>query len=323
MVEGLTGRTYVLAMGALLATAAYFQADGVAQLVAARLLPSAPAPVARTSVVTGPTGRDASARDAQPILDRNPFDSVTGPIGRAPAASAAPTEPSAPAPVGDPYKVPACSGVKASLVTVADDPSWSFAALTSNGKSELRRTNDPIGSSKVEHIGWKDSPDPDLSARVWLLEGGALCIVEMGTGERAAPKKPVVSPTDDGTKSSKGKKSKLASEIESKIKKVGENRYEVERSGVEQIIQNYAKLAGSLRTRATKDGMKLSGVKPDSILGKLGMKNGDLMQSINGFDMSDPEKAVDAYAKLRSAGQLSIAIGRDGSSQTIEIQIVK
>jgi general secretion pathway protein C len=51
------------------------------------------------------------------------------------------------------------------------------------------------------------------------------------------------------------------------------------------------------------------------------MKNGDLLQSINGFDMSDPEKAVDAYAKLRSAGKLDITVNRDGSPFTVGIQI--
>jgi general secretion pathway protein C len=95
----------------------------------------------------------------------------------------------------------------------------------------------------------------------------------------------------------------------------------VERGAVEQIIQNYAKLAGSLRTRPTKEGMRLSGLKPDNVLSKLGMKNGDLLQSINGFDMSDPEKAVDAYAKLRSAGKLDITVNRDGAPFTVGISI--
>ncbi len=51
------------------------------------------------------------------------------------------------------------------------------------------------------------------------------------------------------------------------------------------------------------------------------MQNGDLLQAINGFDMTDPEKAVDAYAKLRTAGKLDITVSRDGSPTNISIAI--
>ncbi len=324
MLEALSGRIHLVVLGGLVAMAAYFQAGGVAQLVAARLVPAEPPPRAPLASAPGDKPRDPYAeRLAKPILARNAFDSVTGPLdGSAPAPSAEVVE--APKLTGDPYKDSECAGVKASLVTAADEPDWSFAAITGkDGKNVLRRRGDNVDGATVHHIGWMTSDEPDVTPRVWLLEGGARCIVGMGMGERSAPKRTTKTDTPEPKSSSSKPKSKLASDIESKIKKVGENRYEVERGAVEQIIQNYAKLAGSLRTRATKDGMKLSGVKPDSILGKLGMQNGDVMKSINGFDMSDPEKAVDAYARLRSAGQLSIALTREGASRTVDIQITK
>ena len=58
-----------------------------------------------------------------------------------------------------------------------------------------------------------------------------------------------------------------------------------------------------------------------SILGELGMRNGDMLQTINGFDMSDPDKAVDAYAQLRRAGKLNLAFSRDGAPQTVNVKI--
>jgi hypothetical protein len=39
----------------------------------------------------------------------------------------------------------------------------------------------------------------------------------------------------------------------------------------------------------------LFGIRPDTLLGTLGLENGDRLQTINGFDMASPEKALEAY----------------------------
>jgi general secretion pathway protein C len=314
-VDAIARRYFFAITGTMVASAAYLQSSGIGQLVAAHLAPSEVTPPPRIAAAITPKLGDKSA---SPILTRNAFDSVTGPLEGG-TVQAAEVKPAAVRSGGDPYKDPPCSGIKSSLVTAAEDPAWSFANLSSpEGKSQLRRAGDKVGSATVFHIGWMESTDPDFTARVWLLEGSARCLVEMGGAEKS---KPAGRGGDPAPSSKSGAKQKLTAEIEQKIKKVGDNQYIVEKSGVEQIIQNYARLAGSLRTRNTKEGMRLSGIKPNDIMSKLGMKNGDLLQSINGFDMSDPDKAVDAYAKLRSAGKLAITVNRDGAPFTIDIQI--
>lgn len=315
-VDAIAKRYWVLVSGGLVAMAAYLQASGVGQLVAAHLTPTAPPPVATSRAHDSAALAD---KNAGPILARNPFDSITGPLdGKTIHVADTPLPP--PVAGADPYQDPPCSGFKSSLVTAAEDPEWSFASLAGpDGSAQLRRRGDKVAAATVLHIGWFESPQPDLMPRVWMSESGTRCIVEMGSAEKSA--KPATPKTETPKDSKSAAKAKLAKDIESKIKQVGENQWVVERGAVEQIIANYAKLAGSLRTRPTKEGMRLSGLKPDNILSKLGMKNGDLLQSINGFDMSDPEKAVDAYAKLRSAGKLDITVARDGSPFTVGISI--
>src|SRR5437773_10851435 len=70
----------------LIAIAAYFQAAGITELIAGAFLDTTPEktamkpasrPTAASSDVRGP-------KTAEPILSRNPFDSVTGPLNRAP-----------------------------------------------------------------------------------------------------------------------------------------------------------------------------------------------------------------------------------------------
>jgi general secretion pathway protein C len=68
-------------------------------------------------------------------------------------------------------------------------------------------------------------------------------------------------------------------------------------------------------------GVKLYGIRKSSLFGKLGLQNGDLLRTINGFDMGSPDSALEAYAKLRSASNLSLAIVRRGTAVTMEYNI--
>ena len=63
------------------------------------------------------------------------------------------------------------------------------------------------------------------------------------------------------------------------------------------------------------------GVRPDTLLGTLGMENGDRLQTINGFDMASPEKALEAYARLRQADKLTVQVNRRGQNINLDYNI--
>ena len=305
-------RFFLLLLGALIAVAAYFQAAGVGQLIGATVAQGGVKPSnGRTTAAPPPIA--TPGKNAGPILARNAFDSVTGPL------DGTKVDPAGAAPIAikngnDPYQDPPCSGVKVSLITASDDPSWSFAALSgSDGKSQLRRQGDTVGSAQVVHIGWfPHAPEP--SPHVWLNDAGTRCVVTSGALEAKKAEKPkdAAAPPD---------KKLMPPEISDKIHKISDTQFTVERSAIPQIIQNYAQLAAGLRTRPTKDGVRLSGIKPNTVLGTLGLKNGDILKTINGYDMADQDKALEAYAKLKTASKLSIVVDRGGSPTTLDIGI--
>ena len=68
-------------------------------------------------------------------------------------------------------------------------------------------------------------------------------------------------------------------------------------------------------------GIRLFGVKPDTLLGTLGMENGDRLEKINGFDMTSPEKALEAYARLRTADHLTVSVNRRGQETNLDYNI--
>jgi general secretion pathway protein C len=51
------------------------------------------------------------------------------------------------------------------------------------------------------------------------------------------------------------------------------------------------------------------------------LQNGDRLEAINGFEMASPEKALEAYAKLRTAESLNVKVTRRGAPVSIDFKI--
>jgi hypothetical protein len=69
-------------------------------------------------------------------------------------------------------------------------------------------------------------------------------------------------------------------------------------------------------------GIRIFGVHPDTWLGRLGFENGDRLETINGLSVSTPEKALEAYGRLRSANHFTVVVSRRGSAMTLDYFIV-
>jgi general secretion pathway protein C len=115
----------------------------------------------------------------------------------------------------------------------------------------------------------------------------------------------------------------VTSELERGIKKVGEHRYEVQRRTLESVLENVGLLSHSVHPMPEMKNGKMAGfrlfaVHPDGPVAKIGMKNGDVLSSINGLEITSPEKVIEAFAKLRSASHLSLQVERDGQKLTNE-----
>ena len=68
-------------------------------------------------------------------------------------------------------------------------------------------------------------------------------------------------------------------------------------------------------------GVKLYGIRRNSLLGRLGLQNGDMLRTINGYDMTSPDSALEAYSRLRGANNLSVNVVRRGNPMALEYNI--
>lgn len=301
----------------LIAIAALLNAQAVTQLIGIGIMPDekqlavAPA-VAKVAPMASSTARPTSA---DPILAHNPFDhanvNLRPPVVDDTNASAAEVDTS------DPWNAPACDGVKLLVIVASADPDWSFAAFSATGEkgSVLRRRGGEIGGKKVHFVGWD---------RVWFDNNGALCQAQLFKKEEE--KKTTPAPVASAAPAHSGGPGALAPELAKGIQKVSATEYNIDRGVVDKILENQADLMRQARIVPEQEngkvvGIRLFGVRPDTLLGHLGMENGDRLQTINGFDMASPEKALEAYARLRTADKLTISINRRGQNMNIDYNI--
>ncbi len=121
-------------------------------------------------------------------------------------------------------------------------------------------------------------------------------------------------------------KDPFAQEMAKGIKKVNENKYELQRGTLESVLGNMSLLSRSARiVPEMRDGkaagFRLFAVKPDGPFALIGMQNGDVISSINGLEITSPEKALEVYAKLKSASHLSLGLERNGQKVTKDYSI--
>jgi general secretion pathway protein C len=319
-----------------LAFCAMFLAQGTTGLVAARLFPAEPtAPVIKKPADgVASTAPGSNPPDIKAILARNIFDSSTGPLWPPPPTDPGPdAESDQEAPVED-YVVdpnnppPLCEGPIRLIASVYSDtlPEWSFATLSSgSGTPYLYRIGSEIEGNEILAI---------FPRAVFLRQSsGKPCTVALFS-EKPSGTRPTrsVTPTRAPTTRASGISSRSPTaglskeELDRGINKVNETQFNIERGLVDKVLQNQAALMRSARIvpherNGEVVGVKLYGIRRNSLLGNLGLQNGDLLRTINGYDMTSPDKALEAYSKLRSANALSVAVQRRGKPITVTYNI--
>lgn len=158
-----------------------------------------------------------------------------------------------------------------------------------------------------------------LDTRVYLDNAGVVEFLDLlaPRAKSPVPARPSAPSIQPKPQPKTGPRARLVAELERGIKKVAERRYEVQRSTLESVMGNLALLSRSARiVPEVRDGkphgLKLVALRPNGPLAKIGLQKGDVIVSINGSDMSSPEKALALYGKLKSANRVALDLERAG-----------
>jgi len=302
----------------LIAIAAYLNGAAVTQLLGLTVAPDAAQLVAaRPAVAVAAAAPTTTTKSAEPILQRNPFDHVTGSLVTPPPSEHSDTSSTPVADTNDPFSVPICDGIEVKAVVASSDADWSLASIAgSDKKAKVMRRGSEVGGKKLHYVGWD---------RVWLTTDGVLCQAKL-FGSPPPTAAPTPAPAASSAAPAAGGGKGLDPDLKKGIQAVSATEFNIDRGVVDKILENQAELMKSARIVPVQEngkvtGVRMNGIRPDSLLGTLGMQNGDQLQTINGFDMGSPEKALEAYARLRTADKLVIKLNRGGKTMNLDYNI--
>jgi general secretion pathway protein C len=321
----------LLRTGAILFTlliSALLCARGATQILASSLLPvqEKPAKPMRRNLRAISEEREPSPQElAQAVLSRNIFDSTVGsmdwdlPVDLSAQSEETPTEL-----VRDPDGEPAvCQGalrLVASFV-VPRVPALSFASIEAGGKTMLYRSGMQVDGHDV--VGIREH-------RVFMRPSGRpLCQITMFKPPDA-PAQPMTmgeTPMEEPTPSPSPVQGGLTEdELSQGITQVSDTQYNVARSLLDKVLSNQSELMRAARIIPYEEngrviGVKVYGIRRSSLLGRLGVQNGDVLRTINGFDLSSPDSALEAYTKLREMDQFTIAMVRRGQPRNMDYSV--
>jgi general secretion pathway protein C len=110
------------------------------------------------------------------------------------------------------------------------------------------------------------------------------------------------------------------------IKKTGEGTYLVDRKEIDHSIENLSSVITKMRaTPYMKDGESLGfrvfNIRPNSIFERMGLKNGDVIQNVNGNELRDPAKALSLLDTVGSASSIKIDLLRNAQPKTLSYAI--
>ncbi len=303
---------------------AFFLAQGTTRVLAAELLGKGTEEAAQTRArIPTPSPEFLRTRDPSVILKRNIFDSSRGDLTLEPMAEATPG--AAPAGEWDPSKpAPQCTSKLRLVGSVVSptDPDWSFAAIAGNeGKTMLYRKGSSVDGSYVLAVR--------ASSVVMQPSGAGACELLMFAEEEAGAR-PLPAPakrTPSVRTALSDRNAGLSpEELDQGIEKISDTKFNIQRSIVDKVLANQGSIMKTARVIPHEEdgrvvGVKLYGIRRTSLLGKLGVRNGDMLRTINGFDMTSPDTALEAYSRLRTADALSLAVKRQNKEMTIEYNI--
>ncbi len=111
------------------------------------------------------------------------------------------------------------------------------------------------------------------------------------------------------------------------IRRLAPDSYHIDRREVDHAINNLSELFTQVRAvpyslqEGVVQGFRLFQIKPDSLIDRIGLKNGDVIQRVNGVEISDPSTAFQLLQDLQGRPQIRVDVLRNQQPTSLSYEI--
>jgi general secretion pathway protein C len=111
------------------------------------------------------------------------------------------------------------------------------------------------------------------------------------------------------------------------VHQVTQDTFQIDRHEIDHAMENLNDLFTQARAvpyadgNGASQGFRLFAIKPQSLVERLGIKNGDIVQRVNGVEISDPGTAFSLLQDLQGRSQIRVDILRNRQPITLSYEI--
>jgi general secretion pathway protein C len=166
--------------------------------------------------------------------------------------------------------------------------------------------------------------------KAWLTRGAErekLELLPVGSKSRAslpAPAAPARSAAPGPPQAAGTAPSQAVTAI--RVERLADNRFAIDEAGVTALTTNINQYMTQVRLVPFFEGNKSAGyriaaIRPGTTFEQLGFQGGDVLQQVNGLDVSTPEKLYTIFQNLKDEKKVSVNILRQGQKNTLTYEI--
>ncbi len=311
---------------ALIAAGVYIGADLFWAIMGGRLeVSSRVPPLAQSATAEAPEKR--SFQQYAVIQERNLFGARGRPTGPPPK----PATPAAP---------PAKPAANLKLVgTVVGSPDYTYAVIEDlNAKrQDLYRVGDLVREAKLVEIARNRVVLDNRGRREELLSfekaeptaAPPEPAARQQPPPRRAPPPPQPQenpPPQEGGPAQPDQPSQEEEEADVEVQRLSDNMWRVNREDLVEQMDNIGQFLKEARltphfNAGQADGFMLSNLPKNSLLERMGLRNGDILRGINGQRFGSMEEVLQVYQQLQSQPTLQLEIERGSRPETLTYEV--
>ena len=116
-------------------------------------------------------------------------------------------------------------------------------------------------------------------------------------------------------------------EGDDEITKMGDNKYVIDRDTIDKYLGDMdalSRMGRALLHRGSDgefDGYRLSAIRRNTLADKLGIRNGDVIHSVNGKPLNSVQAAMEAYQTINNENQFNFEVTRRGERTQLDYEI--